>query len=117
MKCTMYYDIDGDTGIFTVEDRDAEKCRLAINAEVERLGLEQEKNSIKIDLVTDNKHSAWFMGIPCWYFTDTEEITGRTLFYDMLLTAAGAVILAVSWHAERITGRKIKFNIKVRELE
>ncbi len=58
MKCTLHYEIDGNTDFFVIEDRDVEKCRLAVNSEVERLGLEQVKNNIQIDVDFDNKRSA-----------------------------------------------------------
>jgi hypothetical protein len=117
MKCTVRYEIDGDTDFFIVEGRDAETCRLDVNSEVERLGLTQEKNNISIDVQFDNKRSALFLGIPCWYYVDTCDIEGRSLFYQILLTMAFFVTSIISRISEFTTGRMINFPVKFKEIE
>lgn len=117
MKCTVHYEIDGDRDFFIVEGRDAEKCRLELNSEVERLGLTQEKNNISIEVQFDNKRSAWFLGIPCWYYIDTDDLEGRTSFYDILLISALVITTVLSWLSERIAGHVIQFPVKFKEME
>lgn len=109
MKCIMRYVTDEGTGIFTVEGSDAECCRLAVNTEVERLGLEQQRNRIEIDILFDNRRSAKFIGIPCWYYADEGTLEGRNLPLNIMLNIALYVTGAISY----ITRNSVEFNVRV----
>lgn len=117
MKCKVYYKIDGVAGLFVVEDRDTEKCRQMMNSEIERLGLSDEKNNVKIDVEFENQRSAWFLGIPLWYWVDRDDFRGRNFFYDILFIAALGFTELLSWGYKFFTGRVIEFCFKVKEIE
>ena len=117
VKCTVNYEIDGERDFFVVEDRDAEKCRVMVNREAERLGICDEKNNISIDVNFDNRRSAWVFGIPCWYYADTEIIEGRNFFYEVLYITAMALFCFFSWVSRGITGRSVSFVFKVKGME
>lgn len=117
MKCTVRFEIDGDPDFFVVEQRGAVRCVNMLNSEVERRGLEQVKNNILIDVVFENKRSAWFLGIPCWYYVDTGDIEGRNFFYGILYNVMDVVTLLVSSLSEFVTGERVQFKIKCMEME
>ena len=117
MKCIVRYEIDGIHDFFVIEDKDVDKCHRAVLDEIERLGLDAGRNKISIDVKFENKRSAWFYGIPCWYYVDTKYLEGRNLFYGFLLFCVHVVIALLSWISEHITGKPFKYHIKVREIE
>ena len=76
-----------------------------------------KRGPVLIDVVFDNKRSAHFLMIPCWYYTDTGNIEGRNLFFDCLLIFAEIVTSLLSLIFRFFTGRGIKFNVKYKAIE
>lgn len=117
MKCIVRYEIDGIHDFFVIEDRDVDKCHLAVLGQIERLGLDGDRNKISIDMKFENKRSAWFYGIPCWYYVDTEYLEGRSLFYGFLSFCLHVVFTLLSRISEHITGKPVDYHIKVKAIE
>lgn len=117
MKCTVRYDINGEKDFFVITERDGAKCESLVYRELAKRGLGGEKNNVTVDVEFDNKRSAHFLMIPCWYYTDTENIEGRNLFFDCLLIFAEIITSLMSLIWRFFTGRELKFNVKYKAIE
>mgnify|MGYP001324334110 CR=1 FL=1 len=117
MKCTVRYEIDGEKDFFVITERDGDRCETLVYSELEKRGLDGEKNNVLIDVEFDKKRSAHFFMIPCWYYTDTGNIEGRNLFFDCLLIFAEIFTSLLSLIFRFFTGRELVFNVKYKAIE
>lgn len=116
MKCIVRYEKDGEGDFFVIEG-DPDKCRREVFSEVERLGLDNELNRIRIDMVLENRRSARVFGIPCWYYVEEDYLEGKNFIYEVLYAAYMAVFSFFSWISRLALGRPIRFRFRVKEIE